>query len=425
LLPVSHLHAHQHHIIIIIIIAILYLILTTPTVYCCCHHKQAQDIDGFPVWVYFVSFILLCTFFAANLIIAIIIVKYQEFAAKERAKEDLIAQLQTAQHDEESEDLIAHSAANISTQQHVLIPTPIDQPINATAPATDDDSIPVQRDEGNNDNSDNEGGISTIKLRPHDLSNVEPGASGSGAAVPLPSPLSSLTGTAPDLLLHDENSVAVDRVMANRLQHINEKLWKPIDRLIFQPLEERVDAMMNTMRLGPVRSFLRALTQHVWFERVMAVIIVANAVFLSLDHYQADESLLHVVYIAQLVFAIVYTVELLLKVIAMGPRQYLSKPWNAFDVVVVTLSLIEVITSATLQDAPLRYLSVIRVLRLFNLATLWYSLERVLRTVLELKSYAYLSLLVLFYTFVFALIGRQLFAGKFDFDGQEVRTLLT
>lgn len=40
----------------------------------------AQDVDGFAAWVFFVSFVLLCSFFATNLIVAVIVVKYQEFS---------------------------------------------------------------------------------------------------------------------------------------------------------------------------------------------------------------------------------------------------------------------------------------------------------------------------------------------------------
>jgi hypothetical protein len=44
----------------------------------------AMDVDGFPVWIFFVAFILLCTFFSWNLVIAVILSRFHMFSDKER-----------------------------------------------------------------------------------------------------------------------------------------------------------------------------------------------------------------------------------------------------------------------------------------------------------------------------------------------------
>lgn len=44
----------------------------------------AMDVDGFPVWIFFVAFILLCTFFSWNLVVAVILSRYHLFSEKER-----------------------------------------------------------------------------------------------------------------------------------------------------------------------------------------------------------------------------------------------------------------------------------------------------------------------------------------------------
>lgn len=43
-----------------------------------------MDIDGFPVWIFFVGFIVVGTLFGLNLFVAVITSKYQQYAAKER-----------------------------------------------------------------------------------------------------------------------------------------------------------------------------------------------------------------------------------------------------------------------------------------------------------------------------------------------------
>jgi len=135
---------------------------------------------------------------------------------------------------------------------------------------------------------------------------------------------------------------------------------------------------------------------------------------MSINHYRAPTAITYAIGISEIVFTSIYSVEVLLKIIAAGPRKYFGRPWNIFDFLVVLSGIIELITSYSISSKPLNFLSVLRILRLFNLVTLWYGLERVLRTVIELRSYVYLSLLVIFFNFVVALIGRQLFSGKYD-----------
>lgn len=54
-------------------------------------------------------------------------------------------------------------------------------------------------------------------------------------------------------------------------------------------------------------------------------------------------------------------------------------------------------------------------MRVFNLVPLWYGLERVLRTVVQIRSSLFLGGMIVFFTFIFALIGRQMFGGKMNF----------
>ncbi len=37
----------------------------------------------------------------------------------------------------------------------------------------------------------------------------------------------------------------------------------------------------------------------------------------------------------------IYTVEVIMKLIGLGPRSYLSDPWNVFDLVVLGLAIIQ------------------------------------------------------------------------------------
>lgn len=80
------------------------------------------------------------------------------------------------------------------------------------------------------------------------------------------------------------------------------------------------------------------------------------------------------------------------------------------------VSLIDLIISPILEKGEfLIVIRAIRLLRIFNLLPLWYGLERVLRTVIQIRSSLFLGLLVVFFNFIFALIGRQMFGNAMNF----------
>ena len=56
---------------------------------------------------------------------------------------------------------------------------------------------------------------------------------------------------------------------------------------------------------------------------------------------------------------------MLLKIIALGPKQYLTNQWNVFDGFVVVVSMLEMILHYS-QVLPTRSLSVIRTFRLVS-----------------------------------------------------------
>ena len=70
--------------------------------------------------------------------------------------------------------------------------------------------------------------------------------------------------------------------------------------------------------------------------------IVVNTVFLCVDNYGKDETLTNVLDIANLVFVIIFTIEMILKIVAYGFKYYWHVNWNKFDFVIVMMSLIAI-----------------------------------------------------------------------------------
>jgi len=84
------------------------------------------------------------------------------------------------------------------------------------------------------------------------------------------------------------------------------------------------------------------------FDRFFGVLIVLNAIIIGVEvEYRSTHATTHTAFVViGVVFAFFFTMELLLRMIASGPRRFLfgrDMTWNLFDFSMVLLSLVEVI----------------------------------------------------------------------------------
>ena len=69
--------------------------------------------------------------------------------------------------------------------------------------------------------------------------------------------------------------------------------------------------------------------------------------------------------------------EMIIKVIGLGPNMYIKDPYNSFDALIVTLSIVDVFVSATLPNdvkmgkGAISVFRAFRLLRVFKLAKSW------------------------------------------------------
>ena len=114
------------------------------------------------------------------------------------------------------------------------------------------------------------------------------------------------------------------------------------------------------------------------------------------------------------VFMIIFTIEAIIKLIAMKTI-YFKDSWNVFDFTVVIVTLIILLISAIPdtginmadQASLLRLLRILRVLRIVKKAK---HLQMIFNTIVEaMPSMASLGVLFLLFTFTFSIIGMSLF----------------
>jgi hypothetical protein len=82
-----------------------------------------------------------------------------------------------------------------------------------------------------------------------------------------------------------------------------------------------------------------------WFDRFILIIIIVNCFFLAID--KVVESLSEYADNIDFFFLIIYTIEMMLNIIAMGflmrAHSYLRDTWNILDFMVVILGWISLI----------------------------------------------------------------------------------
>ncbi|XP_055250281.1 voltage-dependent L-type calcium channel subunit alpha-1C [Moschus berezovskii] len=84
-----------------------------------------------------------------------------------------------------------------------------------------------------------------------------------------------------------------------------------------------------------------------YFEYLMFVLILLNTICLAMQHYGQSCLFKIAMNILNMLFTGLFTVEMVLKLIAFKPKGYFSDPWNVFDFLIVIGSVIDVILSET------------------------------------------------------------------------------
>uniref|UniRef100_A0A0G4H4M4 Ion transport domain-containing protein n=1 Tax=Chromera velia CCMP2878 TaxID=1169474 RepID=A0A0G4H4M4_9ALVE len=170
------------------------------------------------------------------------------------------------------------------------------------------------------------------------------------------------------------------------------------------------------------------LVDSPWFDNFMTVMVFFNTVILAIYFYGMPKDLERGLDIANFAFTVIFTLEAALKLLRHGLNYFLN-PLNVFDFVIVCLAWIEMgIAGSMYTSSQGTSLSAFRALRLFRVFRVLKAARllrrlKAMRTIADVISrsvwtFAYIGILLLLFLFIFALLGMQLFGGKFDFDGE-------
>ncbi|OXB58635.1 hypothetical protein ASZ78_003176 [Callipepla squamata] len=151
------------------------------------------------------------------------------------------------------------------------------------------------------------------------------------------------------------------------------------------------------------------------FEYIMFVLIMLNTLCLAMQHYGQSKLFNDAMDIMNMVFTGVFTVEMVLKLIAFKPKGYFSDAWNTFDSLIVIGSIVDVVLSEAdhyFTDAWNTFDALIVVGSVVDIAITEVN-PKPTETVTTDESGAlpYVALLIAMLFFIYAVIGMQVF-GK-------------
>jgi len=150
-----------------------------------------------------------------------------------------------------------------------------------------------------------------------------------------------------------------------------------------------------------------------WFDRLILVVILVNCIFLALD--KEVETVTKQSEKIDFIFLLIYTIEMLLKIIAMGffmrAHSYLRDTWNILDFLVVCLGWISNFFSSS-QISAVRVIRILRPLRTINSMP---GMSGLVSTILNSLPIMFdIMVLFCFMLIMFGTIATQLLGGQLD-----------
>ncbi|XP_075331236.1 voltage-dependent L-type calcium channel subunit alpha-1D [Odontesthes bonariensis] len=167
------------------------------------------------------------------------------------------------------------------------------------------------------------------------------------------------------------------------------------------------------------------------FEYIMFVLILGNTLTLAIQHYEQSKLFTSVMDILNMIFTVVFTFEMMIKLMALRAHHYFIDPWNSFDALIVVGSVLDIAVSelsggggghgeaagkGESGKVSITFFRLFRVLRLVKLLSKGEGIRTLLWTfVKSLQALPYVGLLIAMIFFIYAVIGMQMF-GKVAVD---------
>ena len=138
-----------------------------------------------------------------------------------------------------------------------------------------------------------------------------------------------------------------------------------------------------------------------------------NGEHLQKEHHNQDEKLTEVLEISNVIFTTIFTLEMVMKILADGLMGYLRNFYNVFDASIVFVSIWEIVDESE-SGGGLSVLRTFRLLRVLKLVRFLPALRRQLIVLMRtMDNVATFMMLLFLFIFIFSILGMHLFGCKF------------
>jgi hypothetical protein len=121
----------------------------------------------------------------------------------------------------------------------------------------------------------------------------------------------------------------------NQLLKAPQKSWISVQIMTYS-----VKPALRTIKTGSkVRDFCVDITSHKAFDGFIMGCIIGNTIVLAIKWYIMPEWVVQIIEVVNYVFMVIFTLEAILKVMAMR-KNYFKDAWNIFDFTVVVLTAV-------------------------------------------------------------------------------------
>lgn len=116
-----------------------------------------------------------------------------------------------------------------------------------------------------------------------------------------------------------------------------------------------------------------SIASHPLFDSLIMFVIILNTIVLSMDKYpEYNQTILRLFKVLNYIFTVIFTFEVVVKMIALGIKPFLKEGFNVFDTLIVLASLSQIVITmvnpgGSNNSGVFLILRTFRVFRIFKL----------------------------------------------------------
>ncbi|CAM4714548.1 unnamed protein product [Leuciscus chuanchicus] len=173
-----------------------------------------------------------------------------------------------------------------------------------------------------------------------------------------------------------------------------------------------------------IRKNCRVAVKSTNFYWLVLLLVFLNTAASASEHYGQPKWLTDIQERANKILLALFTLEMLMKLYSFGFQIYFMALFNRFDCFVVCGGILEtvLVEMELIPPIGISVLRCVRLIRIFKVTRHWAALSDLVASLLNsMKAICSLLLLLFLFLIIFALLGMQLFGGKFNFDETQMK----